>query len=221
MSKTTHPGGGNAGAQRSIDVRSSSVSLAPPHAAGNPAFAGSVEGFATLNGTDSHRGDQRTLDFIQSRVDELARLALAAQGPRAFECSQRSAAVHEAGHCISSIAFTWVKLRKNRRVLTSESDFHVSMGHTTRKTCEFCLIARRGSPRRLSGGVNELVIAPRREHSRKPDETYARIEQYCTGPYLELFARQTWLGWTAWGAEADKFDGHIWADDQVFREAAE
>jgi N6-adenosine-specific RNA methylase IME4 len=119
------------------------------------------------------------------------------------------------GFKYSSIAFTWVKLKKNCRVLTSESDFHVSMGHTTRKSCEYCLIGRRASLRRLSGGVNEVIIAPRREHSRKPDEIYARIEQYCTGPYIELFARQSWPGWKAWGAEVGKFD------IELFREAAE
>jgi N6-adenosine-specific RNA methylase IME4 len=43
-------------------------------------------------------------------------------------------------------------------------------------------------------GVRELIIAPRREHSRKPDEIYHRIEALCAGPFVELYARQQWPG---------------------------
>ena len=51
------------------------------------------------------------------------------------------------------------------------------------------------------------MIAARREHSRKPDEVVAGIERLVPGPYLELFARETRPGWTAWGNEVTKFDG--------------
>jgi N6-adenosine-specific RNA methylase IME4 len=36
-------------------------------------------------------------------------------------------------------------------------------------------------------------MTPQREHSRKPDELYHRIECYVggEGPFLELFARQS------------------------------
>jgi N6-adenosine-specific RNA methylase IME4 len=54
--------------------------------------------------------------------------------------------------------------------------------------------------------VRELVIAPRREHSRKPDEVAAGTERLVAGPYLELFARETRPGWTSWGNEVTKFD---------------
>lgn len=51
--------------------------------------------------------------------------------------------------------------------------------------------------------VRQVIEAPRREHSRKPDETFPRIEALYGGPYLELFARQQRAGWTVWGDEAD------------------
>jgi len=54
-------------------------------------------------------------------------------------------------------------------------------------------------------GVRQLIRAPRREHSRKPDEQYERIEALVDGPYLELFARQAWPGWVSWGNQVDKF----------------
>jgi N6-adenosine-specific RNA methylase IME4 len=113
------------------------------------------------------------------------------------------------GFKFSGKAFTWVKYNP-------ETDkFAFGLGHTTRKNTESCWLGRRGKPRRLSKGVHELIIAPRREHSRKPDEQYGRIERYCAGPYLELFARQRWRGWTAWGDETDRFaaDDYDAADD--------
>ena len=51
----------------------------------------------------------------------------------------------------------------------------------------------------------QLVISPRREHSRKPDEMYTYIEQLLDGPYIELFARTTKEGWDNWGNEVTKF----------------
>lgn len=78
-------------------------------------------------------------------------------------------------------------------------------GFTTRKNAEFCLIGKRGRSVRVAKDVHEIIIAPRREHSRKPEETYTRIERYCAGPYLELFARQQRAGWESWGNQVEKF----------------
>lgn len=115
------------------------------------------------------------------------------------------------GFKYSGVAFTWIKLKKSfddrqLRVLpTADGDFHTGLGYTTRKNAEFCLLARRGSARRLAKDVRELILAPRREHSRKPDEAYARIERYAAGPHLEIFGRQQRLNWTVRGDEAEKF----------------
>jgi N6-adenosine-specific RNA methylase IME4 len=38
-------------------------------------------------------------------------------------------------------------------------------------------------------------------HSAKPEEFYAMVEQVSPGPFLEMFARRTRLGWDAWGDE--------------------
>jgi hypothetical protein len=42
---------------------------------------------------------------------------------------------------------------------------------------------------------------------------YERIEALCDGPYVELFARQRWPGWVAWGDQADHFPVYDAADD--------
>ena len=115
------------------------------------------------------------------------------------------------GFKYSGMGFTWIKLKKSvdprqlRVVPLIAADLHVGLGLTTRKNAEFCLLARRGNCRRISKSVREIILAPVREHSRKPDEARERIEAYCAGPYLELFARSTRPGWTAWGDQVDKF----------------
>jgi N6-adenosine-specific RNA methylase IME4 len=114
--------------------------------------------------------------------------------------------MQEWGFTYSAIAFTWVKLKRGDYMLTGERDLHVGLGYTTRKNTELCLLARRGSPQRRSTKVREVILAPRREHSRKPDEIHERIEEYCAGPYVELFARSSRKGWRTWGHETTKFD---------------
>jgi N6-adenosine-specific RNA methylase IME4 len=82
-------------------------------------------------------------------------------------------------------------------------------------------LGRRGRPERLAKDVFEIILAPRREHSRKPDEVYRRIERYCAGPRLELFARESRPGWTAWGNETTRFDAPDEAPAIAWPEAAE
>lgn len=81
----------------------------------------------------------------------------------------------------------------------------IGMGYWSRKQTETCYLFTKGKPKRLCKGVRQLITAPRREHSRKPDEIYERIEALVFGPYLEIFARQRRHGWDAWGNEVDKF----------------
>jgi N6-adenosine-specific RNA methylase IME4 len=121
---------------------------------------------------------------------------------------QALALIEAWGFRYSTRAFTWIKTKRSwdpRDPLT-ESDFHVGLGLTVRHQTEIVLLARRGNCRRKAKDVRELILAPRREHSRKPDEFFARVERYCDGPYLDLFARSTRHGWTAWGDETEKFD---------------
>jgi N6-adenosine-specific RNA methylase IME4 len=66
-------------------------------------------------------------------------------------------------------------------------------------------VATRGNiPCPLPGNRPASVIeAPRREHSRKPDEAYELIERmYPELPKIELFARGKRENWAAWGNQA-------------------
>ena len=104
------------------------------------------------------------------------------------------------GFTYKTEAFTWVKVYADKPRTP-----RMGLGYWTRANTEPCLLATRGHPKRLHKDVGQVIAAPIREHSRKPDETHERIERLVAGPYLELFARAPHEGWTVWGNETDKF----------------
>ena len=103
-------------------------------------------------------------------------------------------------------AFDWMKAHAGQvEMFRDDIDPLMGMGYWTRANSEPCLLATRGNPKRLNADVRQGIIAPRREHSRKPDGVHERIERLVAGPYLELFARQRRPGWDCWGNETEKF----------------
>ena len=132
--------------------------------------------------------------------------------PRALEV------IEAWGFTYKTVGFYWVKLNRSaarrwspdlidgHRPLFTERDFFTGLGFWTRANPEPCLLATRGRPRRRAGDVPKLLLAPRREHSRKPEEAYGRIERLLPGPYLELFARQSRPGWDSFGNQPGLFD---------------
>ena len=99
------------------------------------------------------------------------------------------------GFIYTTFGFTWIKT-------TKAGEPKMGMGWHTRANAEVCLLAKRGKPRIQARDVRQVIMAPPREHSQKPDEQYARIERLYGGPYLELFARYRRDGWDVWGDEA-------------------
>lgn len=106
----------------------------------------------------------------------------------------------------TAMGFVWIKLnpRASPHFFTVR-DIFKGGGFTTRKNAEFVVIGKRGGSPRMDAGVGEVIISPRREHSRKPDESVRRMERYSDGPRLELFGRQQRDGWTVRGDECNKF----------------
>jgi N6-adenosine-specific RNA methylase IME4 len=115
------------------------------------------------------------------------------------------------GFSYKTVAFTWAKSRVALEpgMLAAErasAAFPMGPGYWTRSNPEQCLLFTRGAPKRRSCSVRQLIVAPRREHSRKPAQTHVSIEALVRGPYLELFARHARPGWDAWGLQTDKFE---------------
>ena len=115
------------------------------------------------------------------------------------------------GFTFKTVAFYWAKERRvtseRHKLHTDENHkrFPIGTGYWTRSNPEQCLLFVCGQPKRLSAAVRKLIIAPRREHSRKPDECTASIERLVGGPYLELFSREPRPGWDCWGNQTDHF----------------
>lgn len=102
------------------------------------------------------------------------------------------------GFRFRTVCFTWAKQT------STGAAWHMGLGYWSRQNTEQVLLATRGKPKRLAKNVRQLLVSPRREHSRKPDEQYERIEALCAGPYVELFARHRRPGWTSWGNQLEE-----------------
>jgi N6-adenosine-specific RNA methylase IME4 len=79
-------------------------------------------------------------------------------------------------------------------------------GYWVRGQHEHLLIAVKGKPPMapFAAVPASVIRESRREHSRKPEASYAIIERmYPELPKIELFARQTRVGWEAWGNEIE------------------
>lgn len=122
-----------------------------------------------------------------------------------------------------ALAWEWIKYNPKT------GKYAFGPGYGTRKNLEPCLLASRGNPslrkaapgdmfgaHEIPEGVHSVrdfiewmpgdcVRMPRRQHSRKPDDQYKRIETLFDGPYIELFSRGARKGWQAWGNETEKF----------------
>jgi N6-adenosine-specific RNA methylase IME4/ParB-like chromosome segregation protein Spo0J len=81
-----------------------------------------------------------------------------------------------------------------RTMLTWVKD-RMGTGEWLRGQTEHCMLAIRGNPVFLHGNHTTVLDAPRREHSRKPEEFYELVETTCSGARVELFCRQLRKNW--------------------------
>jgi N6-adenosine-specific RNA methylase IME4 len=110
------------------------------------------------------------------------------------------------GFQYKTCAFAWVKADVSTvDMFDAPKDADMKLGYWTRANSEVCLLATRGNPKRRHADVRQGIIEPARQHSRKPDCVYDRIERLVPGPYVELFARKQHPGWDTWGNETTKF----------------
>ena len=102
------------------------------------------------------------------------------------------------GFTYKSLGLIWHNMSPGGRA-------YVGLGHWYRSGGEISLLFTRGAPKRLDRGVRQFIESPVREHSRKPEGQYERLERLVCGPRLELFARQQRPGWDVAGNQVDKF----------------
>lgn len=179
--------------------------------------------------TYSEAGRDRSADYRTMSIDEIA--ALPVKDLARPDClvalwaidsllAEAFAVLEAWGFRYVTTAFTWVKtfdVTSQRVDLVGRAlergDWNdvgaamapMGLGYWTRANPEICLLASLGSPARLEKAVRQLILAPKREHSRKPDEAARRLERLAPGPRCELFARERRPGWDCWGNQVDLF----------------
>ncbi len=157
-------------------------------------------GKSTWQQTGARYYDAQSLDVLKALpVKQLAAKdcalflwAVTAELPAALEV------IKAWGFEYITVGFVWVK--QNR----SGDGLFTGLGAWTRANAELCLLAKRGTPRRMAMDVHQVVMAPVGEHSVKPEEVRARIERLVDGPYLEMFGRESVPGWTVYGNEISR-----------------
>jgi N6-adenosine-specific RNA methylase IME4 len=101
------------------------------------------------------------------------------------------------------MAFVWVKTRGDGMPLGAQG----VRPSIVKPTSELVLAASpvaKGRPLKLHDeSIRQIIMAPRTEHSRKPDHGHEAFERmYPTASKIELFARRARPGWQVWGNQA-------------------
>ena len=105
------------------------------------------------------------------------------------------------GFKFKTIAFTWVKYNPDTKKL------NVNPGYWTLSSCEHVIVGSRGKLRASNRKIRQLVMANREKHSKKPDVIRDNIVSMIGDkPRIEIFARNTYPGWTCIGNEIDGKD---------------
>lgn len=108
-----------------------------------------------------------------------------------------------------TVAFCWAKQKRDATGWANAGGWY------TLSQVELCLIGTRGPTlKRQSRSVGQLIVAPRTEHSAKPEEARRRIEEiYGDVPRIELFARTVRPGWAATGNAVTGLDIRQWIEN--------
>lgn len=155
--------------------------------------------YDTREADATHRGK---VDYPDLSTEEICALPVAAlaQKDAILWLWTTNSFMRDAFRCLDA----WGFLEKT--ILTWDKE-KLGVGNWLRNVTEHCILAVRGKPLVALTNQSTMLRAPRREHSRKPDEFYALVDRLCPGSKLELFARARRDGWTAWGGEPERFAG--------------
>jgi N6-adenosine-specific RNA methylase IME4 len=144
----------------------------------------------------SHLG---TVPYPTMSIEEISALKVPADENAVLWLWTTNAFMRQAYEVLDAWGFhektilTWVKHRPG-------------IGNWLRGQTEHCILAIKGRPVVQLTNQGTVLVAPVREHSRKPDEFYELVEGLCPARVrLDMFARESRPGWTSAGAEATRF----------------
>lgn len=133
---------------------------------------------------------------IKELADENCYLFIWATSPFMKEAIE---VIESWGFKFITIPFVWVKMRNDMSEERKDG-----IGNYTLNNAEYVLLGRKGKYWRNSTKVKQILLNPKMEHSKKPEEIRRRIVELCGDlPRIELFARQKTEGWDVWGNQVE------------------
>jgi N6-adenosine-specific RNA methylase IME4 len=155
---------------------------------------------------DKLSGHSFGLPYVTQDIDWIKKLPVASIAAKDCACfmwavspqlPEAIATLDAWGFVYTTVAFVWNKQTSNHKDVKN-------LGRWTMGNVEVCLLGKRGHPQRVVKNVHQLVTDLRGRHSEKPHEVRKRIVTLMGDvPRIELFARQRWAGWDAWGNEVN------------------
>lgn len=114
--------------------------------------------------------------------------------------------IPQALELMSAWGFTYKTMGAWAKQSSTGEKWAFGTGYLLRCAAEFFIVGTIGKPAPLARNVRNLIVAPNREHSRKPDEMHENLERmFPNDAKCELFARTSRPGWSVWGNQTDRF----------------
>lgn len=146
--------------------------------------------------------DQELLDFpIKDFANKKSVLFLWVTGPRfdfGIELLKRW------GYTFRGVGFVWVKTKSDGTPIGAQG----VRPSFVKPVTEFVIIGATNAKGRTfkleSEKIRQVILKPKSEHSRKPDDVHEAIDaMFPNQSKIELFARRSYPGWNVWGNEVN------------------
>jgi len=140
---------------------------------------------------------------IEDIVEKDAVLFLWTTGPFMEQATQ---VIDAWGFQYKTVGFVWIKTTQLSKGRPGSPDgwLKKNLGKWTLSSTEFVLLGTKGSLKKETKNIRQVVMSPIRGHSQKPEVVRERIVALLGDkPRIELFARDKPEGWDVWGNEID------------------
>jgi len=148
--------------------------------------------------TFDDNGNRGGVDYPTMTVNELKKINIPCKDNSVIYLWTTHAFLRDAFDLLESWGYTYKATIVWDKVI-------MGMGRNIRMQVEFCLLATKGKPILDGSGERDIITEARRQHSRKPEAFYTKVENMTAGYKLDYFAREQREGWFTYGAEDGKF----------------
>jgi|TARA_X000001388_G_scaffold10193_1_gene6316 N6-adenosine-specific RNA methylase IME4/anti-sigma28 factor (negative regulator of flagellin synthesis) len=163
----------------------------------DPPWEYSERGGSSHNSFDAV-GNRAGVDYPTMTVEELKKINIPAKSDCVMFLWTTHAFLKDSFDLLNAWEF-------NYKATLVWDKVKMGMGRNIRMQVEFCLLATKGKPILDGSGERDIITEPRREHSRKPESFYTKVDNMTVGYKLDYFAREQRKNWFTYGAEVGKF----------------